>query len=251
MEPINAYGDRVGDFYNYVSSKTANALWSNITTLSVDDCIILCNKAVYDALGQRELLRILDEADDQCDAAGTVITQAAANMPNVPMQFSISFVESITADEKKGLFGFKKKSKEEDTSNMSIKSTVDGGIIGAAAEAIAGAGFVSGLETAVEAEAASAVAADAAGVAFGDNEMPKTYSLGAHRLSNNMPERYSLWHVKILGVHVFSLFILGNSIYLHYLCDKQTNKQRKEKYYEENLYAAFMCCGILICRQRQ
>ena len=174
MEPINAYGDRVGDFYNYVSSKTANALWSNITTLSVDDCIILCNKAVYDALGQRELLRILDEADDQCDAAGTVITQAAANMPNVPMQFSISFVESITADEKKGLFGFKKKSKEEDTSNMSIKSTVDGGIIGAAAEAIAGAGFVSGLETAVEAEAASAVAADAAGVAFGDNEMPKT-----------------------------------------------------------------------------
>lgn len=174
MEPIDAYGNRVGDFYNYVSSKTANALWSNITTLSVDDCIILCNKAVYDALGQRELLRILDEADDQCDAAGTVITQAAANMPNIPMQFSISFVESITADEKKGLFGFRKKNKEEDTSNMSIKSTVDGGIIGAAAEAIAGAGFVSGIDEAVEAGAAAEAAGEAAGVSFGDFDMPKT-----------------------------------------------------------------------------
>ena len=170
MENLDAFGNRVGDFYNFVSSKTANALWSNITTLSVDDCIILCNKAVYDALGQRELLRILDEADDQCDAAGTVMTQAAANMPNVPMQFSISFVESITADEKKGLFGFRKKNKEEDTSNMSIESTVEGGTIGAAAEAIAGAGFVSGITATTEATAAASEA-----VAFGDGaeEMPK------------------------------------------------------------------------------
>ena len=175
MEPIDAFGNRVGDFYNYVSSKTANALWSNITTLSVDDCIILCNKAVYDALGQRELLRILDEADDQCDAAGTVITQAAANMPNVPMQFSISFVESITADEKRGLFGFRKKNKEEDTSNMSIKSTFEGGIIGAAAEAIASAGFVSGLDEAAAATAtAEAAGAASEAVSFGDSEMPKT-----------------------------------------------------------------------------
>ena len=176
MEPIDTFGNRVGDFYNYISSKTANAMWSNITTLSVDDCIILCNKAVYDSLGQRELLRILDEADDQCDAAGTVITQAAANMPNVPMQFSISFVESITADEKKGLFGFRKKNKEEDTSNMSIKSTVDGGIIGAAAEAIASAGFVSGLD-AKAAEASAATAAVSEAVSFGDADMPKSAAI--------------------------------------------------------------------------
>lgn len=171
IEPIDAYGNRVGDFYNYVSSKTANALWSNITTLSVDDCIILCNKAVYNALGQRELLRILDEADDQCDAAGTVIVQATANMPNVPMQFSISFVESITTDEKKGLFGFRKKNKEEDTENMSIQSTVEGGIIGAAAEAIANSGFVAGIDSEVP-------ETDESGVSFGDDddteEMPET-----------------------------------------------------------------------------
>ena len=106
MEPIDAYGNRVGDFQYYCSSKTANALWSNFFTLTPDDCIILCNKAVYDSLGQRELLRILTDAEDQCDAAGTIITQASARMPNTPMQFSISFVEGVTKQEKRGLFGF-------------------------------------------------------------------------------------------------------------------------------------------------
>lgn len=170
MEPIDAFGNRVGDFYTYVSSKTANALWSNITTLSVDDCIILCNREVYEALGQRELLRILDEAEDQCDAAGTVITQASANVPQVPMQFSISFVESITADEKKGLFGRRKKQKEEDTSDLSIKSNFDTGVVGAAAEAIAGAGFASGYGAATAASGAAAAAvSQTEAVVFGDN----------------------------------------------------------------------------------
>lgn len=183
MEPIDAFGNRVGDFYNYVSSKTANALWSNITTLSVDDCIILCNKAVYDALGQRELLRILDEAEDQCDAAGTVITQAAANMPNTPMQFSISFVESIVADEKKGFFSrFSKKNKEEDDENMSIKSTFEGGIIGAAAGAVASAGFQTGIDAADVASASAA--SSAAAISFGDAAV--TTAAGA--AASSMPE---------------------------------------------------------------
>ena len=145
MEPIDSDGNRVADFNYYCSSKTANALWSNFFTLSPDDCIILCNKEVYDALGQRELLRILAEAEDQCDAAGVVITQASARMPNTAMQFSISFVESVTSDEKRGLFGFRKKNKEEDTSEMSIKSTLEGGVVGAAAESAADAGFTAGL----------------------------------------------------------------------------------------------------------
>ena len=141
MEPIDAYGNRVGDFQYYCSSKTANALWSNFFTVTPDDCIILCNKAIYDALGQREILRILTDAEDQCDAAGTVITQASARMPNTPMQFSISFVENVTTDEKKGLFGFRKKNKEEDMTDMSIKSTFEGGEVGKAIEKAQAAGF--------------------------------------------------------------------------------------------------------------
>ncbi|MCR4670422.1 MAG: hypothetical protein K5643_04445 [Saccharofermentans sp.] len=141
MEPIDAYGNRVGDFQYYCSSKTANALWSNFFTVAPDDCIILCNKSIYDALGQREILRILTDAEDQCDAAGTVITQASARMPNTPMQFSISFVENVTTDEKKGLFGFRKKNKEEDMTDMSIKSTFEGGEVGKAIEKAQAAGF--------------------------------------------------------------------------------------------------------------
>ena len=143
MEPIDAYGNRVGDFQYYCSSKTANALWSNFFTVAPDDCIILCNKAIYDALGQREILRILTDAEDQCDAAGTIITQASARMPNTPMQFSISFVENVTTDEKKGLFGFRKKNKEEDLTDMSIKSTFEGGEVGKAIEKAQAAGFAS------------------------------------------------------------------------------------------------------------
>ncbi|MBQ4271264.1 MAG: hypothetical protein II718_05520 [Clostridiales bacterium] len=164
MEPIDSNGNRVGDFMYYCSSKTANALWSNFFTLVPDDCIILCNKEIYDALGQREMLRILQEAEDQCDAAGVIITQASARMPNVPMQFSISFVESVTSDEKKGLFGFKRKNKEEDTSDMSIKSTLEGGVVGAASAAIADAGFTSGLN------AAAAAPIPGLDLVFGDSE---------------------------------------------------------------------------------
>ena len=143
MEPIDAYGNRVGDFQYYCSSKTANALWSNFFTLTPDDCIILCNKAIYDALGQREILRILTDAEDQCDAAGLILTQASARMPNTPMQISISFVESVTKEEKRGLFGKKKKSKDfEVEGHELLESTVEGGEVGAAAKAIADAGFV-------------------------------------------------------------------------------------------------------------
>lgn len=166
MEPIDAYGNRVGDFQYYCSSKTANALWSNFFTLAPDDCIILCNKAVYDALGQREILRILTDADDQCDAAGTVITQASARMPNTPMQFAISFVESVTKEEKKGLFGRKKKTREDEEPHL-ITSTVEGGIVGAAAEAIADAGFVN-FTSQAQAAATAAETAAAGTIAFGD-----------------------------------------------------------------------------------
>ncbi|MBR1798140.1 MAG: hypothetical protein IJ757_09080 [Clostridiales bacterium] len=165
MEPIDAKGNRVADFLYYCSSKTANALWSNFFTLAQDDCVILCNKEVYDALGQREILRILDEADDQCDAAGVIITQASARMPDVPMQFAISFVEDVVSDEKKGLFGFRKKAKEEDTSDMSIQSTFDGGLVGAAANAAAASGFA-GSMTIDEYQPAS----QGSFVMFGDNK---------------------------------------------------------------------------------
>jgi len=113
IDPINTQRQKVDNFYNYCATKTATALCSNIAQLKMDDCIILCNREVYDALGQHELLRILYEAEDQCDAAGIVVTEAAAKMPGVPLQFMISFVEAVTAQEKSGLFGFGRKNRQQ------------------------------------------------------------------------------------------------------------------------------------------
>ncbi|MCQ2532966.1 MAG: hypothetical protein MJ172_00110 [Clostridia bacterium] len=161
MEPIDAHGNNVGDFNNYYCSKSAHVLWSNFFRLNVDDCIILCNKELYSALGQRELLRILDDANDQCDAAGTIITQAAARRPNVPMQITISFVLDVKADEKKSFFKRHKKD-EEDTEGLYVKSDFETGTLGQAAKASANAGFAAGYSATEEANTTSSEVKDEA-----------------------------------------------------------------------------------------
>jgi hypothetical protein len=120
IEAINTQRQKVDHFLNYCATKTATALCSNIAQLKIDDCLILCNREVYDALGQQEILRILYDAEDQCEAAGNVITEASAKIPGVPLQFMISFVENVSSPEKGGFFGFGRKKNlrqnEEDAS---------------------------------------------------------------------------------------------------------------------------------------
>ncbi len=113
IDAINTQRQKVDNFYNFCATKTAPALCSNIAQLKLDDCIILCNREVYEALGQQELLRILYDAEDQSDAASVVITEAAAKLPGVPLQFMISFVEDITSSDRGGFFGFGRKKKKE------------------------------------------------------------------------------------------------------------------------------------------
>ncbi len=117
IDAINTARQKVDNFYNFCATKTAPALCSNIAQLKIDDCIIICNREVYEALGQQELLRILYDAEDQSDAASVAITEAAAKLPGVPLQFMISFVEDITNSDRGGFFGFgrkKKKAQEEE-----------------------------------------------------------------------------------------------------------------------------------------
>ena len=113
IDPVNTQKQKVDNFYNYCADKTATALCSNIAQLKMDDCVLLCNREVYDSLGQHEILRILYESEDQCEAAGSIITEASAKMPGIPMQCVISFVEGVTSQEKSGLFGFGKKSRQQ------------------------------------------------------------------------------------------------------------------------------------------
>ncbi|MCD8499120.1 MAG: LysM peptidoglycan-binding domain-containing protein [Clostridiales bacterium] len=62
--------------------------------------MIVCNKEIITTLGQREILRLLYEAEDQSDAAGLIITAASAKLPGVPMQIIACFVESIRSTDK-------------------------------------------------------------------------------------------------------------------------------------------------------
>jgi len=165
IEPVNTQRQKVDNFYNYCATKTATALCSNIAQLKMDDCIIICNREVYDALGQQEILRILYDAEDQCDAAGNIITEAAAKLPGVPLQFLISFVETVTAQEKTGLFGLGKKNRQQ-SYNEADDDAIEIPI------AKAGAAGAAGTAAAAAAAAASASASIPAPVPTPDTPEP-------------------------------------------------------------------------------
>ena len=96
MDAIDGNGKPVQGIDVYCAGVAGTVRYSNIAQLQLDDCIIICNKEVMEALGQREVLRMLFEAEDQADAAGLIITAASAKLPGVPLQFMIGFVESIS-----------------------------------------------------------------------------------------------------------------------------------------------------------
>ncbi|MGI6334682.1 MAG: LysM peptidoglycan-binding domain-containing protein [Saccharofermentanales bacterium] len=105
IEAIDGNGKPVQGIDVYCAGVTGPIRYSNIAQLQLDDCLIACNKEVMDALGQQDVLRLLYEAEDQADAAGLIITAAAAKLPGVPMQFMIGFVESISTADRTGRFG--------------------------------------------------------------------------------------------------------------------------------------------------
>ena len=96
VDAIDGNGKPVQGIDVYCAGVAGTVRYSNIAQLQLDDCIIICNKEVMDALGQRDVLRMLYEAEDQADAAGMIITAASAKLPGVPLQFMIGLVESIT-----------------------------------------------------------------------------------------------------------------------------------------------------------
>ncbi|NLW11152.1 MAG: LysM peptidoglycan-binding domain-containing protein [Clostridiaceae bacterium] len=106
LDAIDLNGKDVPGHDVYCAGVAGTVRYSNIAQLQEDDCVITCNKDVFEALGQREILRLLYEAEDQADASGLIITAASAKMPGVPLQFMIGFVEAITAVDKPAKAGF-------------------------------------------------------------------------------------------------------------------------------------------------
>lgn len=99
LEPVDALGNVVHNLEAYCAGTAGTVRYSNIAPLLPDDCLIVCNREVMETLGQREVLRLLYEAEDQCDAAGLIVTSAASKAPGIPVQFMIGFAESIAASE--------------------------------------------------------------------------------------------------------------------------------------------------------
>lgn len=102
LDAIDYSGKAIADLDVYCAGVAGTVRYSNIAQLQLDDCLIVCNKEIMEALGQREILRMLYEAEDQADAAGLIITAASAKLPGTPMQFLIGFVESISTADKTG-----------------------------------------------------------------------------------------------------------------------------------------------------
>lgn len=95
LEAVDYHGKPVPSLDIYCAGVAGTVRYSNIAQLQPDDCILVCNKEIVTTLGQREVLRLLYEAEDQADAAGLIITAASAKLPGVPMQVLACFVESI------------------------------------------------------------------------------------------------------------------------------------------------------------
>lgn len=101
LEAIDLNGNAVDLVDTYAAGSAGTVRYSNIVSLEQNDALIVCNKEVLEAVGQREFMRLLYEAEDANEAAGLIITAASAKSPGVPMQIGISFVEYVVPLEKK------------------------------------------------------------------------------------------------------------------------------------------------------
>lgn len=95
IEPRDLYGDMIEGMEDFIAGEAGAIRYSNIAQIEPGDMIVLCNGDVYDVLGQKEIMRVLADSEDQMDAAGMMLTAAASQMPGTPIQVAVAHVEAI------------------------------------------------------------------------------------------------------------------------------------------------------------
>lgn len=95
LEAIDLNGNPVQHLFDYSAGVAGTIRYSNLAQIQEDDCLILCNNSLLNILGQREILRILDEAQDQEEAASSLVTAAAAKQTGLSLQVMISLVDYV------------------------------------------------------------------------------------------------------------------------------------------------------------
>ncbi len=99
LEPTDLYGDRVEGFEDFIAGEAGTIRYSNIAQVEQGDRLVLCNSEVFETIGQSQMMRHLEEAEDSQDAAGLLLTAAASQMPGTPMQVAVADVVAVKEDE--------------------------------------------------------------------------------------------------------------------------------------------------------
>ena len=99
LEPTDLYGDHIEGFNDFIAGEAGTIRYSNIAQIEQGDRLVLCNSEVFDTIGQSQMMRHLEDAEDSLDAAGLLLPAAASQMPGTPMQVAVADVISIKEDE--------------------------------------------------------------------------------------------------------------------------------------------------------
>lgn len=123
LEPIDTAGRQISNLNDFAAGVAGAIRYSNIAQLRPDDCIIVCNRELMEAIGQRVLLQLLDDAEDQCDAAGLIMSEAVHRNGGVPMQIMIGLVEDLQPLDRVGRNTLAKGLNMRDTLGKGLSST--------------------------------------------------------------------------------------------------------------------------------
>ncbi len=99
LDPIDLFGDQVEGIEDFIAGEAGAIRYSNIAQVEAGDVFVLCNGELFDVIGQKELMRLLSESEDQLDAAASLLTAAASQMPGTPIQVAVSKVDELKTSE--------------------------------------------------------------------------------------------------------------------------------------------------------
>lgn len=122
VDLVNAdyHGNAIENMNDFSAGVAGTIRYSNIAQLQTGDALILCNKEILEAIGQRELLNVLYNYADGGDAAAEMIDRARAKNQDQPLQVLIAVVEDVipadrTSKINLGLFQAQKDLSEQET----------------------------------------------------------------------------------------------------------------------------------------
>ncbi|NLJ94144.1 MAG: hypothetical protein GX326_01420, partial [Clostridiaceae bacterium] len=96
-ELVNAdyHGNQVDHMLDFAAGIAGTIRYSNIAQVQAEDVMIICNKEVFDAIGQRQLIKTLYENDDLGETASIIIDDARLKNDQDSLQILLAKVEEV------------------------------------------------------------------------------------------------------------------------------------------------------------